>query len=158
LFGTNNLWAKYAFTLPNETLIRAFGEMSEDELVFVRAKLAIARFFADAQELVNFIAESFTERMATGQAIGDIADVYGKIIDEDKIIYAANTILSQQQSQEQLQAIVGELTQDERLILAQYLGIYNAMNANSPQYGEFLNNIIGQSLGGGSQLIVFELN
>lgn len=40
----------------------------------------------------------------------------------------------------------------------QYLGMINLIKSNSAQYQEFLNNIIGQSLGGGSQLIVFELN
>ena len=132
--------------------------MTQDELTFLRAKLAIARFFSDAQELVNFIAEVFTQRVGDGQAIGDIADVYGKVIDQTKVLNVANTILAQQGTSEELQAIVGELTQDERLILTQYLGLSNLLKANNPQYSEFLNNIIGQSLGGGSQLIVFELN
>jgi hypothetical protein len=50
------------------------------------------------------------------------------------------------------------LTQEERTILTQYLGLTNLLKGNGAQYQEFLNNIIGQSLGGGSQLIVFELN
>jgi len=158
LFGSNNLGAKYAFTLPDSAFHAKFGELSYDELVFLRAKLAIARFFSDAQELVNFIAEVFTQRVSDGQAIGDIADVYGKIIDQAKTLNAANIILTQQGASEELQAVIEELTQDERMILMQYLGLYNLLNANNPQYSEFLNNIIGQSLGGGSQLIVFELN
>jgi len=40
----------------------------------------------------------------------------------------------------------------------QYLGLVNLLKASNPQYQEFVNNIMGQSLGGGSQLIVFELN
>lgn len=44
------------------------------------------------------------------------------------------------------------------MILAQYLGLSNLLKAGNAQYQEYLNNIIGQSLGGGSQLIVFELN
>jgi hypothetical protein len=96
LFSTNNLGAKYAFSLDDATLIAKFGNMSTDELVFLRAKLAIARFFPDAQDLVNFIAETFTNRVSNGKAVGDIADVYGKIIDEAKVYTTANTILSQQ--------------------------------------------------------------
>ena len=42
LFSTNNLGAKYAFTLDDATLIAKFGPMSADELVFLRAKLSIA--------------------------------------------------------------------------------------------------------------------
>ncbi|MEI6118708.1 MAG: hypothetical protein WCP92_05805 [bacterium] len=40
----------------------------------------------------------------------------------------------------------------------QYLGLINLAKSQSPQYQEFVNSIMGQSLGGGSQLIVFELN
>jgi len=158
LFSTNNLGAKYAFSLDDATLITKFGNMSTDELVFLRAKLAIARFFPDAQDLVNFIAETFTNRVSNGKAVGDIADVYGKIIDEAKVYTTANTILSQQWTPEQLQKNVEWLTQEERTILTQYLGLTNLLKGNGAQYQEFLNNIIGQSLGGGSQLIVFELN
>jgi hypothetical protein len=32
------------------------------------------------------------------------------------------------------------------------------MNAQNTQYQDYLNNIMSQSLGGGSQLMVFELN
>jgi hypothetical protein len=57
-----------------------------------------------------------------------------------------------------MEAAVEWLSQDERLVLTQYLGLYNLLKAGNPQYAEFLNSIIGQSLGGGSQLIIFELN
>lgn len=158
LFGTNNLGAKYAFILDDASLVNKFGPMTEDELVFLRSKLAIARFFSDSQELLNFIGEVFTQRVGDGQAISDIADVYGKTIDERKVLDAANIIVAKQQTSEEMQQVVEQLTQDERMILTQYLGLYNLLNANNPQYSEFLNSIISQSLGGGSQLIVFELN
>jgi len=132
--------------------------MSADDLVFLRAKLAIARFFPDAQELVNFIANVFTSRVGDGQAISDIADVYGKIIDQAKVLEAANYVLSQQGVSEEIQQVIEGLSQDERTILSQYLGLYNLLNSGNQQYQEYLNSIIGQSLGGGSQLIVFELN
>jgi len=57
-----------------------------------------------------------------------------------------------------LKTSVEALSQDERLILLQYVGLVNLVKANNPQYQDFLNNILNQSLGGGSQLIVFELN
>lgn len=96
LFNTNNLGAKYAFELDDAALTAKFGSLSVDDLVFLRAKLSIARFFPDAQELVNFIAETFTNRIANGKAIGDIADVYGKIVDEKKIFDAASMVQEQQ--------------------------------------------------------------
>lgn len=158
LFSTNNLWAKYAFTLDDATLIAKFGAMWQDELILLRAKLSIARFFPEAQTLLNFIGETFANRIANGDVIWDIADVYGKDIDANKIFATAQTILGQQWVSEELTKTVEGLSQDNRLILAQYLGLVNLAKSNSPQYQEFINNIIGQSLGGGSQLIVFELN
>ena len=151
LFSTNNLWAKYAFSIDDATLKAKFGEMSDDDMVFLRAKLSVARFFDDAQTLINGIGDIFTSRIQSGKIIGDIADVYGKNIDETKIFTTAQALLNQQTPD------VASLSQDERLILMQYLGIVNLYNTNAQQYQEFLNNIMWQSLGGWSQLIVFEL-
>jgi hypothetical protein len=131
--------------------------MSADELIFLRAKLSIARFFPDAQELLNFIAETFTNRVSDGQVIGDIADIYGKSVDEKALFEIAGKVLANQGTSEDIATTIETLSQDERMILSQYLGIRNLVTSNSPQYQEVLNNIIGQSLGGGSQLIVFEL-
>jgi hypothetical protein len=66
-FNSNNLGAKYAFTLDDATLISAFGEMNRDQLVYLRAKLAVARFFPDAQELISFIGNVLAQRIITGQ-------------------------------------------------------------------------------------------
>ena len=70
--------------------------MSEDELIFFRAKLSIARFFPDAQELLNFIADTFTSRVNDGKVIGDIADVYGKSVDEKALFEIAEKVLVSQ--------------------------------------------------------------
>jgi len=70
--------------------------MSADELVFLRAKLSIARFFPDAQQLLNFIGETFASRIANGEVIGDIADVYGKTINASKVFTLAQQLLAQQ--------------------------------------------------------------
>lgn len=158
LFSTNNLWAKYAFSLDDETLKAKFGISTADELVFLRAKLSIARFFPDAQQLLTFIGETFANRVSDGKAIGDIADVYGKIIDEQKVLTIAQKILAQQNTPDELTKNVELLSQDERLILTQYVGLVNLLKANNPQFQQFVNSIIEQSLGGWSQLIVFELN
>ena len=82
--------------MDDATLIAKFGAMSADDLVFLRAKLSVARFFPDSQTLLNFIGETFTNRIADGQVIGDIADVYGKVVDENKLFPIAAKILEQQ--------------------------------------------------------------
>jgi hypothetical protein len=147
LFSTNNLGAKYAFSVSDAALQATFGTMDADALVLLRAKLAIARFFPESQQLVTFIADTFTKRLSDGSAISDIADVYGKTIDETKVLQAA-VMLIQQKNMEQAQALIATLTQDERLILAQYVGLVNLANAQNTQYQEYLNSLMGQSLGG----------
>jgi hypothetical protein len=72
----------------------------------LRAKLAIARFFSDSQDLITFIGENFTNRVANGQAIGDIADVYGKTVDEDKILITAQKVLENQGASPELSATI----------------------------------------------------
>ncbi|MEI8007893.1 MAG: hypothetical protein WCI00_00070 [bacterium] len=43
---------------------------------------------------------------------------------------------------------IDALSQDERLILTQYMGLVNLLKANNPQYQDFVNSILSQSLGG----------
>lgn len=153
LFSTNNLGAKYAFTLSDEVLQGSFGITSPDDILLIRAKLAIARFFPEAQQLITFIADIFGQRIMNGQAVADIADIYGKDIDETKVRQLAQAYLAKTD----VSADIKNLSQDERLILAQYLGLYNMLSSQNTQYQEYLNSLLGQSLGGGSQLMVFEL-
>lgn len=157
LFSTNNLGAKYAFLLSDQVLSNAFGVTSIDDLVFLRAKMGVARFFPDGQEIINFIANTFVQRIGNGQAISDVADVFGKIIDETKTLAAVQQVLNAQGNPNQVQAAIAELTQDERFVVAQYLGLYNLLRQNSPQFGEMLNQILIQSVAGSSQIIIFEL-
>ena len=92
------------------------------------------------------------------QAIWDIADVYWKIIDEAKL----KTIVTKLSNNwtltaEAIKKEVTPLTQDERLILAQYLGINNLYKAANPQYQEVVNGIMTQSLASSSQVMIFKL-
>jgi hypothetical protein len=49
------------------------------------------------------------------------------------------------------------LTQDERLVLSQYLGAYNFLTTNNMQWFQnFVQQLLTQSIGGSSQLIVLE--
>lgn len=156
LFSTNNLWAKYAFSLSDEVLSQSFGLTGRDDLVFLRAKMGVARFFPDAQELIGFIGNTFVQRIGNGQAVGDVADVFGKIIDEKKVLTAVQQVAGNTDPTKTT-AIVDALTQDERFVLAQYLGLYNLLRQNSPQFQEAVNQILSQSVSGSSQVIIFEL-
>lgn len=156
LFSTNNLWAKYAFLLGDDVLSEAFWLTNRDDLVFMRAKMWVARFFPDAQQIIGFIGNTFVQRIGNGQAVWDVADVFGKIIDEKKVLAAVQQVAGNTDPAKAT-AIVDTLTQDERFVLAQYLGLYNLLRQNSPQFQETVNQILGQSVSGSSQVIIFEL-
>jgi len=70
--------------------------MSEDDIIFLRAKLSIARYFPDAQTLLNYIGETFDSRIKNGKAVGDIADVMGKTIDEAKTLSVSRKLIQEQ--------------------------------------------------------------
>jgi len=157
LLKTNNLGAKYAFSLSDDAFKSVFGEMDDSKLLFLRAQLSIARFFPNSQQLMWFIAETFSQRVQNGEAVGDIADVYGKIIDEEKVSILAKNFLSKKSNPYQMQQDIETLTQGERLILSQYLGIYNMKQTNSQSFQSMVNQLMQTSLAGSSQLIVMEL-
>jgi len=60
---SNNIGAKYAYILSDENIKQYFGEMSDDQIIFLRTKMAVARFFPDANQLIQFIAEIFSQRI-----------------------------------------------------------------------------------------------
>lgn len=109
--------------------------------------MSIARFFPDAQQLIGFVGTQFANRIANGKAVGDIADVYGKIIDESKVTNMAAQWIAQKSSPEEMQKTLGGFTQEERFVLAQYLGLYNLASTQDPKLQELINNILSESLG-----------
>jgi hypothetical protein len=50
-------------------LISIVGEKTKDELLYIRSKLAAARFMEDSNELVNTIAQILNSRVNNGKAI-----------------------------------------------------------------------------------------
>jgi len=157
LYSTNNLGAKYAFSISDVDIKKAFGaSLNEDQLLFIRAQLSIARFFPNSQQLMGFIANTFAQRVQNGLAIGDIADIYGKVINEQAIFTIAKKWLEKQATPQQIQSEIETLSQDERFILSQYLAIFKIIG-NQQQFQSMVNQLIKQSLGGTSQLMVFEL-
>ncbi len=154
LLYSNNLWATYWFTLSDDELMAIFGEMSKDELIYLRAQLAAARYMDNANELINWIWNIFNSRLQNWEVAQDIADVYWKDIELWKIINTMNVFLENNSSFPQM---VSTLTQDERLILLQYINLFSLARNNQSQYQSFVNNIFTNSIAGWSQLIVVEL-
>lgn len=155
LLYSNNLWATYWFTLSDNDLMSVFGQMSKEDLIYLRSQLAAARYMDNANELVNWIRNIFNSRLWNWDVIQDIADVYWKQIELWKLINTVNVYLSNPRSVSQM---VSTLTQDERIILFQFLNLYNlAQSADQSQYQSFVNNIFSNSIAWWSQLIVVEL-
>lgn len=158
LLYSNNIWAKYAYSLDDEALKQTFGQMTDDQILFLRTKLAVARFFPDANQLIQFIADTFSQRVINWEAIWDISDIMWKNIDENRLMPIAQAYIEKQGTPEEMQAKVKELNQDERNVLGQYLWLYNILQAgNQDQYSQVLNSLLWQSLWWWSQLIVFQL-
>lgn len=70
----------------------------------------------------------FQTRLTSDQGLGDIANILGKQIDEKKLNQLLKNVANGQQPN------IAELSQDERLVLAQYYGILKMMT--TPQAKE----------------------
>lgn len=90
--------------------------------------------------------------MVNGEAIQDIADMFGKQIRPEVVFPAASAILAQNKISPD--ALTGT-TRDEKEVLVQYLSLYNMMKTNVAQYQQSASAILQQSILGNSQIIVF---
>ena len=159
LFYTNNIWAKYAFTLSDEEINQLYGGgLSQRELSLVRSKMAIAKYFGkEYNQVIIPIIQAFQNRIITGKGIEDIANTMGKKLDNEKLLTVLEAITKQNNPSniiEQLQ----QLNQDEKKVLLQYFGIYEQLLSGQQTEAEkALLSIIQESLFWGSQLIILEL-
>ena len=156
LLSTNNLWAKYAFTLDDETIRQYFGEnLSDEELILTRSKMAVLQYFDDANEIFSNIVYMFGNRIMYEfeWAIEDIANVYGMEVDSRKIAIVADNIMGGYNSW------IGDLSQDERIVLINFLNIYSDFaSGDSNSAWSMIQNLLMSSVTGWSQVIALELN
>ena len=116
-------------------------------LALARARIATARFWQNGQQLLGLVQTIFAERISNGDGIGDIADILGKDIDADKL----KTITTKLVAQGKLDALTlaqytKDLNQDERLILGQYMQLFQLLRSNKAQFDQAAMNLIGQSV------------
>ena len=154
LLYSNNLWATYWFTLSDADLKSVYGDMDSDDLIYLRAQLAALRYMDNANELYQWVWNIFVSRIFDWNAIQDIADVYWKDIEFWKVFNSMNVYSTNPSS---LSQMVATLSQDERLILNQFLNLYVLSSRDQSQFSEFVSNILSNSVGWWSQLIVVEL-
>ncbi len=158
LLSTNNLWSKYAFIADDNT-IRAYfwGNLTDEELILTRWKMAVLQYFDDANSLFSSVAWIFLSRIIndTKWWIEDISNIYWMEIDSDKVANIAYTYLSWQAGE----WFAKDLSQDERTILITYLNLYLWYQESWETWiSSMLQNLLLNSVTGGSQIIALELN
>lgn len=145
--SSNNLGAKYAFLMPDSV----FGPTEQkDQITLAKARMAAARFRWQNNTYINLAVTIAEQRMKTGEFIDDLADLIGKQIDTNKLIEVAKKA---QITQEDIKL----MTQDERVVFGQFLGLMQLAKQNPEQFHQQMVNIINSSIGAGSQLIVLEV-
>jgi hypothetical protein len=100
---SNNLAATYALTLSDDDIRAALLALQSlsptfktllNDLIQTRAKWMLLRFFPEVNELYQLTLHVFEQRLANPRfALHDIAAVYGKTVDQEKIIPFSREIL-----------------------------------------------------------------
>ena len=162
LLSTNNLWSKYAFTIDDSTIRSYFGEnLTDDELILTRSKMAVLQYFNDANSIFWSIAGMFISRIMNDPKawIGDIANIYWLEIDSDKVADVANSFISAYTSWKSIEWIAKDLTQEERTILTSYVNLYLWYKKWwENEISSMVQNLLMSSVSGWSQVIALELN
>lgn len=151
LFFTNNIGAKYAFELTNDELKEAFGEMSNEQLVLLRAKLSVAKFFISQQDmtLLEEITELALKRFASVEGMDDFANLLNKKVDAEKLYQRVDTYLKTRTGKFEV------LNSDEKVVVYQYLVFLQMLQSGEGQ-SQFAR-LIQESVFGSSQLIALEM-
>ena len=158
LLSTNNLWSKYAFTVDDNTIRSYFGSnLTDEELILTRWKMAVLQYFDDANSIFSSIAGIFLSRILNSpkEWIEDIANIYWFEIDSQKVAEVAKKYTSGQGKD----WLAKDLTQDERTVLITYVNLYlwyqqwwqNQISSN-------IQNLLMSSVTWWSQVIALELN
>ena len=156
LLSTNNIWAKYAFTLTDNEIKQFFGQNLTDEwIILTRAKMSVLQYFNDRNNLFWSIANVFLSRINdSSKCIEDIASIYWADIDNIKLSNIAKIIIWHGNATDQIK----ELNQSERNILVSYLNIYRAYQDNPNNVQPMVQSLLINSVSWWSQIIALELN
>lgn len=133
LISTNNLGTKYALVLPDS----AFQGLSGDQITLTRARMMAPRFFG--QSVIQPILQVAASRITDGNFVTDMADLLGKSIDETKLVALV------QKAQLAASDLV-TLSDDEKFVLTQYLGLKQQQTQNPELFQQTLQNLIMQSI------------
>lgn len=144
--SSNNIGAKYAFTIPDSS----FEWITGDQLRLLKARMSVARYFSNDQQLLSSIAQIAEQRVLDGNFVTDIADMIGLTVREDELVALAR-------KQQIVSADIIALSQDERKVFAQYLGFRNMQQNDPSQFSTMLQNAIRWSIGNANQILALEV-
>ena len=158
LLSTNNLWAKYAFTVDDNTIRTYFWEsLTDEELILARWRMAVLQYFGNADSILSSIANIFISRVMsdTKTWVEDIANIYWFEIDSDAVANAAIAYINWQNSE----WLIKKLSQNERIVLINYVNIYAWYSRWWEwEVSSMIQNLLLNSVTWWSQVIALELN
>ncbi len=157
LISTNNIWTKYAFTLNDDTIREYFWEnLTDEELVLTRWKMAVLQYFDDANSIFSSIAGIFISRIMndTNAWIEDIANIYWYEVDSNAIAKVADKYINSRVTE-----WIDKLTQNERTVLITYINLYMwYQHWWESEISSMVQNILLNSVTWWSQVFALELN
>lgn len=148
LHSTNNIGAKYALNLPEESYIN-LGE-TEDERLLLRSRLVVSRYYQNNNPaLLDVLTQIALQRIDNGLFIDDLADIYGKTIDVD--------LVKSRIPQWQTVSALVNLTYEERSILDQYFQLAKRIKSDPDWAEASIKKLIEFSINSSNQILVLEI-
>ena len=158
LISTNNLWTKYALTVDDDMIKEYFwNHLTSEQLILTRWKMAVLQYFWDADSIFWAISNMFITRIMNDPESGiqDIADIYWFEVDSKKVAAVVPVYINRQASND----LISELTQDEKIVLINYLNIYLAYSQWDTENARWMiQSLLSSSVVSWSQVIALELN
>lgn len=154
--STNNIATYYAFTLSDAEIRNYFGANTPEEIILKRAKIAVMRYFGnEVNTIFAQVGNVFMNKIVAKEGFQEIASIYGKEINLEKVVAAANAALNQKATPFE------ELTQDERVVANTWIHLYSSLTNTNPEIkaqGQgILSNLLQNSIAGSSQVMAFKL-
>ena len=156
LLNTNNIGAKYAFTIDDDTIKNNFwGYLTDEELILIRGKMAVLQYFNDAEQLFWAISNIFISRVLNNPElwIEDIANIYWFEINSKNVSNVAVKYINGKWTKDD----VKNLNQNERSVLINYLNLYNTYLNNQSNARSMVQNLLVNSVSWWSQIIALKL-
>lgn len=165
--SSNNIWAIYAFKISDEELRSYINKnITDQDLTIIRASLPVARYpdihtltekYFDMQQwLLVLIMNIMNNRVSNWSFVYDMADIYGKKLDETRMNKIINLLMTKSIGNEVMQEI-WNLSVDEKFVFVQFLNLYYIKQKDPKQYNEVLQKVLMDSIGSSSQIIVLEV-